>query len=56
MKKTNANAKCRFEEDNKILINAFTKFGIAIKDTDGNFRLMKDVLRDIGEKYDSKRI
>lgn len=50
--KANVDAKLHFEEDNNALINIFTELGITIKDENGNFRLTKDVLKDMSKKYE----
>ena len=50
--KENADNKRQFEEDNKVLMSAFTKAGIMIKDNNGNFRITEDVLSDIKNKFD----
>ena len=50
--KANANSKYDFDKDNKVLIDAFTKTGIALKDENGDYRTTCDVLKDMSEKYE----
>ena len=50
--KANVDAKCKFEEDNKVLIEAFKNIGIVFRDENGDYRNTYDVLNDISEKYE----
>lgn len=50
--RTNANSKYNFDNDNKALIEAFAKIGIALRDENGNYRNTCDVLKDMHEKYE----
>lgn len=50
--KANVNAKYKFEEDNKALVEAFGKIGIALRDENGDYRNTYDVLKDMSEKYE----
>ena len=50
--KANVSAKYDFDNDNKALIDAFAKAGIALKDANGDYRNTCDVLKDISEKYE----
>lgn len=49
--KANVDAKYNFDKDNKALLGAFTKIGIALRDENGDCRNTYDVLKDISEKY-----
>ena len=49
--KANVNAKYNFDKDNNVLIDAFAKIGIALKDENGDYRNTYDVLKDMSEKY-----
>ncbi len=50
--KANVNAKYNFDNDNKALIEAFTRIGVALRDENGDYRNLYDVLKDMGEKYE----
>ena len=54
--KANANAKHNFDNDNKALIEAFAKIGIALRDENGDYRNTHDVLKDMSEKYEQLKI
>ena len=47
-----ADAKYNFDNDNKALIEALAKIGIALRDENGDYRNTHDVLKDISEKYE----
>lgn len=48
--KANVDAKYNFDNDNKALIEAFAEIGIALRDENGEFRNIYDVLKDMSEK------
>lgn len=50
--KANVDAKCKFEEDNKALLEAFKNIGIALRDENGDYRNTYDVIKDMSEKYE----
>lgn len=50
--KANVDAKYNFDNDNKALIEAFAKIGIALRDENGDYRNTYDVLKDMSEKYE----
>ena len=50
--KANIDAKYNFDKDNKALIEAFAKIGVALRDENGDFRNIYDVLKDMSEKYE----
>lgn len=50
--KANIDAKYNFDNDNKALIEAFAKIGIALRDENGDCRNTCDVLKDMSEKYE----
>lgn len=50
--KSNADSKYNFDNDNKALIEAFAKIGIALRDENGDYRNTHDVLKDMSEKYE----
>ena len=50
--KANVDARYNFDKDNKALIEAFTKIGIALRDENGDYRNTYDVLKDMSEKYE----
>lgn len=50
--KANADSKYNFDNDNKALIGAFAKIGIALRDENGDYRNTCDVLKDMSEKYE----
>lgn len=50
--KANADSKYNFDNDNKALIEAFAKIGIALRDENGDYRNTHDVLKDMSEKYE----
>lgn len=50
--KANVDAKYNFDKDNKTLIEAFAKIGIALRDKNGDYRNTYDVLKDMSEKYE----
>lgn len=47
--KINVNAKYKFEEDNKALFEAFKTIGITLRDENGDYRNIYDVLKDMSE-------
>ena len=51
--KVNADAKYNFDKDTKMLIEAFAKIGVALRDENGNYRNTYDVLKDMSEKYNN---
>lgn len=50
--KANVDAKYNFDNDNKALIEAFAKIGIALRDKNGDYRNTYDVLKVMSEKYE----
>lgn len=50
--KANADSKYNFDNDNRALIDAFAKIGIALRDENGDYRNTYDVLKDMSEKYE----
>ena len=50
--KANVDAKYSFDNDNRALIEAFSKIGIALRDENGDYRNTQDVLKDMSEKYE----
>ena len=50
--KTNVDVKSKFEEDNKVLIEAFKTIGITLRDENGDYRNIYDVLKDMSGKYE----
>ena len=48
--KANTDTKYNFDNDNRMLIDAFAKIGIALRDENGDFRNIYDVLKDMSEK------
>lgn len=50
--KENADYKYNFDNDNRALIAAFAKIGIALRDENGDYRNTHDVLKDMSEKYE----
>lgn len=50
--KANVDARYNFDKDTKGLIEAFAKVGIALRDENGDFRNIYDVLKDMSEKYE----
>jgi hypothetical protein len=50
--KANMDTKYNFDNDNRALIDAFAKIGIALRDENGDFRNTYDVLKDMSEKYE----
>ena len=51
--KVNEDAKYNFDKDTKMLIEAFAKIGVALRDENGNYRNTYDVLKDMSEKYNN---
>lgn len=54
--KANVDAKYNFDKDNKALIEAFAKIGIALRDENGDYRNTYDVLKDMSEKYEQLKV
>lgn len=54
--KVNVDAKYNFDKDNKALIEAFAKIGIALRDESGDYRNTYDVLKDMSEKYEQLKV
>lgn len=50
--KANVDAKCKFEVDNKALLEAFKNIGITLRDENGDYRNTYDALKDMSEKYE----
>lgn len=50
--RANADAKYNFDNDSKALIEAFAKIGIALRDENGDYRNIYEVLKDTSEKYE----
>ena len=50
--RANADAKYNFDNDSKALIEAFAKIGIALRDENGDYRNIHEVLKDTSEKYE----
>ena len=48
--KANVDAKYNFDNDNKALIEAFAKIGIALRDENSDYRNTHEVLKDTSEK------
>lgn len=54
--KANVDTKYNFDKDNKALIEAFAKIGIALRDENGDYRNTYDVLKDMSEKYEQLKV
>ena len=54
--KANVDAKYNFDKDNKALIEAFAKIGIALRDENGDYRNTYDVLKDMSVKYEQLKV
>lgn len=54
--KANADAKYNFDNDNKALIEALDSVGISLRDENGDYRSLCDVLKDMGEKYEQLKV
>lgn len=49
---SDVDAASKFQEDNKVLIEAFKKIGIPLRDENGDYRNTYEVLKDMSEKYE----